>query len=292
MRLRRGDEIVVSPHDHYVATASAALAARRRGARLRQVRLYPPEAPQHATLKGIVDAYAAALNRRTRAVVVTWVHSSSGLRMPLRAIADVVHRKSPRALLVVDGAHALGTGPIDIAATGADVFSASGHKWLMGPRGTGVLWARERAWARMAPIIPPFRGGLDDEAPGKAMTPGGYHSFEHRWALADAFKLHADIGSARIADRIESLSSRLRDGLGRLPAVTLHAPNDRALLSGVVTFSVRGLSAPQTAERLARAGVLASSTPYRVELARLGTTWMNTEAEVDAAIEAVAALDG
>ncbi|HET6550614.1 MAG TPA: hypothetical protein VFG79_19270 [Solirubrobacter sp.] len=61
------------------------------------------------------------------------------------------------------------------------MFLAGTHKWLGGPRGTGLIWTR--AWDRIASVIPTFTPG----GPGALHTPGGYHSFEHRWALAQAF---------------------------------------------------------------------------------------------------------
>jgi selenocysteine lyase/cysteine desulfurase len=297
LRLDEGDNIVVSELDHFVARLSAEYAADRAGATVSTVGLYPPRAPERATVRALVSAYRDAIGPNTRAVLVTWVHSASGVRMPLRDIADVVEqanrgrRDDERVLLIVDAAHALGGGPAHVEDLGCDFLIASCHKWLLGPRGTGVIWGNERAWRRVAPIIPSFRGAGEDDPPGRRMTPGGYHSFEHRWALADAFDLHTSIGPQRIAERVSDLSTGLRDGLSRLGGVTVHAAPEHALHSGVVSFTVRDLSGPETVERLGEdARVEASVGPYDVQLARLGTCWVNTEAEVDAAIRAVAAL--
>jgi selenocysteine lyase/cysteine desulfurase len=295
LRLRGGDEVLVTAHDHFAAQQAAQRAADRRGARVRYVELYPPAAPERATTRGIVSAYRRGISRRTRAVLVTWVHSSSGLRMPLREIADVVDRANrgrpdrERILLVVDGAHALGAVPAPVAELGCDVLIAGCHKWLLGPRGTGLVWARPRAWRRVAPIVSSFRtDGPDDERPGVVMTPGGYHSYEHRWALAEAFELHARIGAERIAQRVTELSDGLRDGLRRLNGVTVHAPREEALRSGVVAFTVDGLDGSEVVTRLFEEGrVRASVGPYDPQLARLGTCWMNTEDEVEAGIRAV-----
>jgi selenocysteine lyase/cysteine desulfurase len=285
LRLGSGDEILLTKHEHYSARQAAQLCAARTGARVREVELYPPDAPERATHDGIVGAIDRAVGPATKVVLVTWVHSSSGMRLPLPAIANAV---GDRALLVVDGAHALGTGRIDAEASGADVLVAGTHKWLLGPRGTGLIWARDAAWDRIAPTIPTFRG---TQSHGATMTPGGYHSFEHRWAVRDAFRLHEAIGPARIGRRIEQLSGRLRSGLRAIPNVTVHAPDDPRLHSGVVTFTIGGAQAGPVVARLASPHrVHASVTPYAVQFARLGTCWMNTPREVDRAIRAVRAL--
>lgn len=297
LRLERGDEVIVSRLDHFVARLSAQYAADRVGATVKAIDLYPPAAPERASVRELVSAFEAALRPSTRAVLVTWVHSASGLRMPLREIAAVVERanrgraEEHRALLIVDAAHGLGAGPAHVQDLGCDFLIAGCHKWLLGPRGTGIVWGTGSAWRRVAPIIPSFRGAGEESPPGYRMTPGGYHSFEHRWALAESFDLHTSIGPERIAARIAALSDGLREGLRRVRGVTVHAPPEEGTHSGVVTFSVRGLDGAETVRKLwDESRVQANVGPYEVQLARLGTCWLNTEDEVDAAVRAVASI--
>jgi selenocysteine lyase/cysteine desulfurase len=123
------------------------------------------------------------------------------------------------------------------------------------------------------------------------MTPGGYHSFEHRWALADAFAFHGAIGKHRVADRVHALARRLKDGLARVPGVTLVTPRDRRLSAGIVCLDVRGRSADEVVERLfAGHRVVASVTPYATRYVRLGAGLFSGEEDVDAAVAAVRAL--
>ena len=170
MKLGPGDEVLLTEHEHYMASESVRYATERAGAEMRTIELYPPTAPERATVKGILAAIEGAIRPSTRLVVVTWVQTASGVRLPLEEIARVVEKanrgrpEDRRALLLVDGAHALGAGPIAIEELGCDAFVSSGHKWLLGPRGTGIAWATEEAWARMTPIIPSWAG--DYSAPG------------------------------------------------------------------------------------------------------------------------------
>ena len=64
------------------------------------------------------------------------------------------------------------------------------------------------------------------------MTPGGFHSFEHRWALAEAFRFHGRIGKRRVAARIHALNRRLKAGLAGMGHVTLITPRSDALSAG------------------------------------------------------------
>jgi selenocysteine lyase/cysteine desulfurase len=231
-------------------------------------------------------------------VAVTWVHSSTGVRLPIRQIADALRGRG--LLLCVDAVHGFGAVDQTPDQLGCDFLVAGCHKWLLGPRGTGLVWGNERGWARFDPTIPPFDGrsigawlGFDSGGPtppGPAATPGGYHSFEHRWALADAFDLHERIGRDRVAARIRELAARLKDGLAGIHGVALVTPKDPELSAGVVCFRAGGERLERSVERLAAENVVATSTPYRTSYLRLGPTIVNSEEHVDAAVRAVRTL--
>jgi selenocysteine lyase/cysteine desulfurase len=147
LRLPAGAEILTTTHDFF-ATHEA---LRLRGGRVRRVRLYRDAAT--ASVDEIVSSLTRALTRRTRLVAITWVHSSTGVKLPVRALADAIRG---RALLAVDGVHGLGVEPDAVRALGCDFLVAGTHKWLAGPRGTGLIWARDGAAARAT--IPSFEG--------------------------------------------------------------------------------------------------------------------------------------
>jgi selenocysteine lyase/cysteine desulfurase len=305
-RCGRGDELLMSEHEHYSTQESLRHRAAATGARLRRVRLYPPQRPQEATTAAVLRRLDDAITRRTRLLACTWVHSGSGVRLPVREVAAVVARHnrrrpaSRRIVLAVDAAHALGTEPIAVEELGCDLFVAGCHKWLLGPRGTGMLWADDAAWDRLRPIVPSFApalygawiAGVPPAAPpGPTMTPGGYHAFEHRWALATAVRLQRAIGLDRIAGRIAILSQALRDGLRRIPAVTVHEPAEPRLRSAIVCCTVAGRSPQEVVRRLHdEHAVIASVTPYPVALVRFGTMHLNTPEDVEAACRALAAV--
>jgi isopenicillin-N epimerase len=122
------------------------------------------------------------------------------------------------------------------------------------------------------------------------MTPGGFHSFEHRWALAEAFRLHLRIGKARVARRIHALNTRLKAGLASMPHVTLVTPHSTALSAGLVCFTVDRMSPGAVVEALRRRRVIATVTPYDPPYARLAPGLLNTPADVDRALRAVRSL--
>ncbi|AXO34968.1 aminotransferase class V-fold PLP-dependent enzyme [Micromonospora sp. B006] len=298
IRLRPGDEVLTTEHDFYATHESLRLRADRDGVTVRRARLYQDAAT--AGVDEMAAGLAGALTPRTRVVALTWVHSSTGVKLPVRRLAELVRERSPEALLCLDAVHGFGADASTPEQLGCDVLISGCHKWLLGPRGTGLVWATERAWARMTPVIPTFDGrsigswlaggGGQPAPPGPAHTPGGYHSFEHRWALADAFGFHSRIGPARVAERTRELADRLKEGLAGIRGVRLVTPRAADLSAGVVCCEVPGVPVGEAVGRLRSAGVVASSTPYRPSYLRFGATIANGEQDVEAVLRAVRTL--
>jgi len=292
LALRPGDEVLTTEHDFYATHESLRLS----GARVRRVALY--DDPRRASVDEIVSRLRRAVTGRTRVVAITWVHSSTGVQLPVRAIADALPQ---RVVLCVDGVHGFGADASTMRELRCDAFVSGCHKWLYGPRGTGVLWANDRVRELMRPTIPSFDDGasygawLSGSAPsgvadGPRLTPGGFHSFEHRWALTEAFAFHQRIGRARVQSRIRSLTRRLQAGLGDVRGVRLRTPTSAALSAGLVCFEVADRDPGEVVARLAQRRIVASVTPYARRYVRLGPGIVNSQADVDAAVRSVAAL--
>jgi selenocysteine lyase/cysteine desulfurase len=306
LRLGPGEEILTTEHDFYSTHEALRLRAEATGATVRRVRLY--DEPSAASVDGIVAAVRDGVRPRTRAVALTWVHSSTGVKLPVRAIADALAERDaelgkPKTLLCVDAVHGFGVEQEALPDLGCDFLVSGCHKWLFGPRGTGIVWARSEAWPEVRPTIPSFTdaesfarwlGGGDAGPPttASAFAPGGYHAFEHRWALADAFAFRQEIGRERAAERTHALASRLKEGLAETPA-TLRTPLDPELSSGLVCCDIPG--GPEAGEDVLGTlreehGVVASLTPYAMRYLRFGPSIVNSEEDVDRAVAAVAAL--
>jgi len=299
--LREGHELLTTTHDHIVTHLALEQRATRGGHAVRKVALY--DDPARADATQIAERLAAAITAKTRIVAVTWVHSGTGVKLPIAALAEVVARanrgraEADRALLVVDGVHGLGVEDVTLDALGCDAFISGCHKWIFGPRGTGLMWARPHAWAATSPTIPSmdpmWRKGAPQAMPAAAfMTPGGFHSFDHRWSLAPAFELHRRIGKPQVAARIHELNRRGKEALAKLPRVKVHTPMSDELSAGIICFDVDGLTPDQVVERLWAAKIVASRTPgfYVPAHARLAPSLLTLEADVDRAVAAVAAL--
>jgi isopenicillin-N epimerase len=295
LKLKPVQEILSTKHDHPAATMmSLAQASARTGAPLRQIALY--DKPSSADPDRMAEALAREIRPSTRIVAVTWVHSGTGVRTPIARFAQVVaaanrgRAEQDRALLCVDGVHGFGVEDETMASLGCDMFAAGCHKWIFGPRGTGVLCANAAAWSATSPTIPSFDRMWRRDMPAAGwMTPGGFHSFEHRWALAEAFRFHQAIGKTRVARRIHELNEQCKRGLAAIGRVTVHTPLSSEVSAGIVCFEVDGLTPEEVVGRLRRRKVIASVTPrsYEMHLARLAPSLLTSPADVDASVRAV-----
>lgn len=303
LKLAPGQEILQTTHDHYSTDMSLAHRAARTGAKVRQISLY--DDPAQASLDTILARLKQGISAKTSVVAVTWVHSSTGVKLPIRAMADVIQSVNKKRaaqdqiLFCVDGVHGFGIEDQDISQLGCDFFIAGTHKWIFGPRGTGLIWGNDKAWSRSEAVIPSFSRSYDvwlgnstpDQVPvGEHMSPGGFHSFEHRWALPAAFELHLQLGKANVQQRIHELNTQTKQGLAKMSHVKLYTPMSTELSSGLVCFDVRGRAPEAVVKQMHGQGVIMSNTPYRQSYARFAPSLLNNEAEIDQALAGIAAM--
>ena len=159
--LRPRQEILTTTHDHYVTYEALRLRTVHTGAAVRKVPLYA--VPEKATADEIVGNLVKGIGPRTRAVAVTWVHSSTGVKLPIRAHGrrdrrrqQEARRGRSRAAVRRRRARLRRRARDSSADLGCDFFVAGCHKWMFGPRGTGMVWGSAEAWKGHQGIIPTF----------------------------------------------------------------------------------------------------------------------------------------
>ena len=132
LRLEPGDEVLTTRHEYGGLLRTWAFA----GASL--VAVEPEE-------------LASSIGPRTKVLYTSHITSATALRLPVEAACAAAREAG--ALSIVDGAHAPGHVPVDVAALGADVYAGNCHKWLCAPRGSGFLWARPEHQGWIEPAV-------------------------------------------------------------------------------------------------------------------------------------------
>ncbi|MEW6036965.1 MAG: aminotransferase class V-fold PLP-dependent enzyme [Pseudomonadota bacterium] len=305
LSFKPGQEMLTTVHDFYPQHEAIRFTSERTGAPVRKIALF--DSFDAISEDEIVDRVRKAIRPNTRTFGITWVHSASGVKLPIRRIADVVREvnqgraDADRVLLIVDGVHGFGLEDENVADMGCDFFVAGTHKWLFGPRGTGIVWAHPKAWAVLRPTIPSFIAtelwhawteGHPPAGPTLAswVTPGGFHAFEHQFAMAEAFRFHRQIGRKRIADRTHELNEQCKEGLAAMKHVKLYTPRGSGLSAGIICFDVEGMRPEEVAARMLERKIIMTKTPYGKSYARLAPSILSTPEEIDRTLREIRAL--
>jgi selenocysteine lyase/cysteine desulfurase len=304
LKLKPSDEILTTTHDHYSTEKSLEFAVARNGASIKRISLYTD--PSVVTADELTDTLIKAITPATRIIAVTWVHSVTGMKLPIRKMADAVkvvnekRNNSNRIYFCVDGVHGFGVENVTMEDLGCDFFVAGTHKWIFGPRGTGILWGKKEAWDMVATIIPPFRElpyemwmGAVPEAPlsfGDRCSPGGFLAYEHRWSLNEAFNFHLKIGKARVEERTHQLSSMLKAGMKEIKKIKIVTPIDPSLSAGINCFDVEGVKPEEVVKKLLEKKIIGSTTPYKEVHGRLTPCIINSEEEVTTCLKVLAEI--
>lgn len=239
-------------------------------------------------------ALEAAISPATRLIAITYIPSTAGNVLPVAAIGAIARKHS--ILYLVDGCQAAGQVPIDVKEIQCDFLSATGRKYLRGPRGTGFVYVRNEVRDQLRVFF------LDDHSTGTVtetdfeLRPDArrFELFEKSRALllglGKAIDYALEIGVDRIWQRIQYLAGLMRRRLEEIPGVTVHDRGDA--LCGIVTFSVAGKDTTQVKQELAerkinvsigRAGstLLYMNKKHLVSVLRASVHYYNTEEEID-----------
>jgi selenocysteine lyase/cysteine desulfurase len=234
----------------------------------------------------------ASLKPRTRLVALSHVDWTNGEVLPLREICAVARERE--VLTLVDGAQSVGNIPVDVPATGADMYAFTGHKWVLGPEGIGAFYVRPGL-----PVYSPNVGLMSLPDPADFDIEGGYglRSDARRFeastmspALAGGLAAAADAVYERGAwfEEIRHRANVLIDLLSELPRVTIRSP--RPAQSGLVSFEVEGMAAEDAVERLLSQGIVLRYLPAPNPYIRASTHLFNTEEELEVLAKSVQAL--
>jgi selenocysteine lyase/cysteine desulfurase len=283
VQVRADQEILTTAHEHYATHTILELRTQRDGTRVRKIRLFKD--PYRISKDELLANIDRSIRPETRVLGMCWVHSGSGVKLPLADIGALVDKhnrgrsEADRIIYVVDGVHGFGVEDMSFPAMNCDFFIAGTHKWMFGPRGTGIVVSRTPEVKYVTPIIPTFS---EAEHFSTTMTPGGYHAFEHRWALTEAFKLHLQLGKADVQARIHELNSYLKKRLLQRPQIELITPLSPEFSAGFTFFRVTGKNSGKIAAHLMANKVVADAVERDVgPVIRTAPGLLNDEAQID-----------
>ncbi len=291
-----GDRILTAQAEYAANYVAFLQVARRTGA---VVEVIPSDG------QGAVDV--AALERmidpRVKLVAITWVPTNGGLTNPAAEIGRITRAHGIPYLL--DACQAVGQMPVDVEVIGCDMLSATGRKFLRGPRGSGFLYVRRELMRRLeppmidhfaAPWVTADRYELRDDGRRFETWENNYAA---RLGLGVAVDYALGIGLPAIEERCRLLADRLRTGLGGIAGARVHdlgqSPN------AIVSFTIGEMPAEKVVERAGQAGItIGASHPSSTRLdaearslppvVRASPHYYNIEDEIDRLLACCASL--
>lgn len=221
VRLREGDRVLLTDQEHEGGETGWLHRRKLDGIFVDRVNI---PVGDHDTA-AILARFDSAIGQRTRAVCVSHVLSPTGLRMPIAEIAALARRKG--SLCIVDGAQAVGQIAVDVKALGCDAYATSGHKWLMGPKGTGFVYINKSAGDAIAP--PEWLMGKQYGSNSEGLSP-----MVLAVGLGEAIDLMTSIGMPRVEQHNIGLAARIYTAFARTPALRLVSPPPGPLATALV----------------------------------------------------------
>ncbi|MGH3360958.1 MAG: aminotransferase class V-fold PLP-dependent enzyme, partial [Nocardioides sp.] len=256
--LGAGDRVLITPVEY----ASNAIALLRKVAEAgASIEVMPGDRHGRVDLEGL----EAMLDERVRLVSLVHAPTNSGLVNPVAEVVALAHHVG--ALVLLDACQSVGQMELDIGALGVDALSATGRKWLRGPRGTGFLHVRPELLPTLEPAAADLRGAVWT-SPGQYELRSDASRFE-LWESSVAAQLGLgaavdhllDLGQDRVEQAVRKLATQLRASLAELSGIVVHDPEPTAgapELSGIVSFTVAGVDPARVKDELATVGVTVS----------------------------------
>ncbi len=277
LNLDRSDRVLTTDVEHEGGSAGWDYLKRRRGIDIDKVSITPGD----FDIKAIMGRFEKAITDRTKVISVSHVITSTGMRMPITEIVALA--KNRGILCVVDGAQAVGGIEVDVKKLGCHAYVATGHKWLMGPKGTGFLYISKDANSLIQPVQ--RENGVRFVA-----SSTGIGSLPLVVGLGAAVEAMRKRGMATVEKRIIGLRDRAYAGLCKISKIQVVSPPPGPLTTALVAFKL-----PDSVDSRAFRDLLLKKYGIVIKVAekrwfngnRISPHIFNTEKDIDAAIKAI-----
>jgi len=280
--LVRGDEIVITDHNHPSNNDAWKVRARRHGLEVKSI---PVSIPARSK-DDLIAAFDQAISPKTKVVAFTHVTSTTGILYPAREITELAHRKG--AWVHLDGAQSFGALKVNLSNIGCDSYSGSAHKWMMGPLEAGVLFVRTERLNAIWPSI--VTAGWSETLKGaRKLENLGQRDDARVAAFEAAVDFYNLVGPDRIEVRVKELATTLKRGLAKVTGVRMKTNTQPELSAGVVKFQISNRDTKAVYDRIweRHQVAMAMTAAGDSEGLRLSPHIYNSDADLQRVIDAV-----
>jgi isopenicillin-N epimerase len=283
--LKPGDEVLITDHNHPSNSDSWKVRAQREGFTVISLPVRVPAASREE----LISQVEKAVTPRTKVIAVTHVTSTTGIMYPAQAIAEIARRRG--IWMHLDGAQTFGGLDVNLKEIGCDSYSASAHKWMMGPLEAGVLFVRAERIPSVWPSI--VTAGWTDHLKGaRKLEVYGQRDDPRIVALEAAVDFVQLIGMSAVESRMRFLATSLKEQLSQMGGVRLKTNLEPELSGGVVKADIPKVPTKQAYDTLwEKHRISLAMTPSGdAQGLRFSPHIYNSREEIQRAAEAVKAL--
>lgn len=287
--LKRGDEVIITNHEHAGGAVPWLARARRDGIVIKPVLLTP-------SADEILNRINDLITPRTRVIAVPHITCTIGQVLPAKRIGTLAHDKG--LWMFLDGAHGPGTMPLDVKDLGCDFYATCGHKWMLGPKGTGFLYIKKD----MQDVVEPYwTGALADNGWDVLKGTLEFRKDAHKYdfgsqnsalyvGLGAAIDFLYHLGVDNISRHNMALASHLRSELKKLgDKVEILTPSEEGGYCSVVGFRLKNMAFDKLQPYLVeKHKIITRMVPENgVNCNRISTHIYNSVEEVNKAVDAI-----
>ena len=242
-----GDEILASDQEYGAINNCLHHAQQRYGIHVRRATIPTPAADP----KDILSAFEKGFTERTKLVLCSHIATRTGLIIPIKALAELAHQHG--VPIAVDGAHAPGMIPLDLADCNCDFYGGNCHKWLCAPKGTGFIYASPEVQERLSHVVVSWgynqEGTTRGEDGGLRINDRPFMWGLENWGTRDqacfvgvgaAVDFQEGIGRDRIRDRGKQLAGYLRQRMADTGWAHLLTPQTPEMSGSISAFQLTG----------------------------------------------------
>lgn len=291
LRLNQGDEVIFESHAHPGGSFPWMNRQERHGIK---VKVFDPD-PE--SMEGSVERIRKLITPRTKVIQVSHITAPTGILFDIQSIRKLAQEHG--IWFHVDGAQTAGMIPIDLHSMDCDSYATSGHKWMGGPRGTGILYIKR---SQLEEVECSHLGGhsiTDYTFPDQVtyVNSAKRHEYGTRnTALVAGLKVAIDFQRKIGLERIESygaeLATYLQAGLSEIPTIEILTPSQPAMRRSITTFSCSKIPFNTLTSRLMQEYRLRCRqvTEQGLNAVRVSTHIFNSKTDCDQVVEAVAKM--
>ena len=283
-----GDEVIVTDEEHPSGIMSWLSLAEQKGIKVKKLRLVNDKTELLAGLDRLITG-------RTRLLCLSHVTTDTGTRLPAAEICSMAHDRG--VPVAYDAAQSAGQFPIDLAAIDCDFYACTGHKWLLGGWGTGIFYVKREWVERLNISWTGSQAGTWDRDTDELQFADTAHRFEFGGrhdplynAMGNAIEFLDSTGLSEIEARVRVLTDRLKAGIAETSGVALRSPESPEFSTGIVTFSVNGLTGDDLNSQMWERWRVLGRAALKHSAMRLSTAFFTSDQEIDTVISAMGTL--